>query len=161
MEYTTADLYWEDSTTSWYKSSQDKQQYYFHNDIVSCWSSSNKIWSRTFYEAKKKLHNNTWNDVAEKFVRDIIKLSHYKDGWRGRMEYPGATNQNYGNQATTYESSLGKGDKKRFTLLLDDDIYDEIIAAATIKNMRRNTYINGMMRIISDREFDVYAPAEA
>ena len=69
------------------------------------------------------------------------------------MEYPGATNQNYGNQATTYESSMGKGDKKRFTLLLDDDVYDEVIAEASVKNMRRNTYLNTMIRdTIGSRE---------
>ena len=146
MEYTTQDLYWEDNSTSWYKTTQDKTQYYFHNDIVSSWSSSKKYWSKTFFEAKGKLQHLIWKKIDQKFVRDVIKMSHYKDEYKGKLEYPGATNQNYGNQATTYESSLGKGDKKRFTLLLDDSVYDEVIAAASLKNMRRNTFLNTMIR---------------
>jgi len=153
MEYTTADLYWEDSTISWYKHTSNNNQYYFHNDSISCWALSNKSWSKTFYDAKSKLHNCIWQKIDEKFIRDTIKLAHYTDEWKGRIEFPHATNQHYGNQATTYESSLGKGDKKRFTLLLDDDVYDEVIAEASVKKMRRNTYLNLMIRdTIESRE---------
>ena len=146
MEYTTQDLYWEDNNTSWYKTTHDTSQYYFHKDIVSAWKGSHKYWSLTFYEAKGKLQELIWKKIDQKFIRDVIKLSHYKDDYKGRMEYPGATNQNYGNQATTYESSLGKGDKKRFTLLLDDYVYEEVVAAASLKNMRRNTFLNSMIK---------------
>ena len=146
MEYTTQDLYWEEGTSSWYKTTQDTSQYYFHNDIVSSWNGSKKYWSKSFYEAKSKLNKCVWKKIDTKFVRDVIKLSHYKDSYKGRNEYPDVDIQNYGNQATTYESSLGKGDKKRFTLLLDFDLYDEVVAAASLKNMRRNTFLNGMIR---------------
>lgn len=146
MEYTTQDLYWEDNNTSWYKTTKHTTQYYFHNDIISSWKSSQKYWSLSFFNAKSKLQDLIWKKIDPKHIRDVIKLSHYKDEYKGRLEYPGATNQNYGNQATTYESSLGKGDKKRFTLLLDGEVYDEVIAAASLQKMRRNTYLNTMIR---------------
>jgi hypothetical protein len=37
--------------------------------------------------------------------------------------------------------------------VFDDDIYDEVIAEASVKNMRRNTYLNTMIRnTIESRE---------
>jgi hypothetical protein len=146
MEYSTADLYWEESINAWYKTSQDNSQYYFHNDIVSSWHGAEKYWSLSFFEAKKKLLTCLWKKVDAKFIRDGVKKSHYKDDYKGRLEYPHARDCDYGNQATTYESSLGKGDKKRFTLILDDDVYNEVVAVATLNNMRRNTYLNTMIR---------------
>ena len=160
MEYSTADLYWEDSKSSWYKTSHDKRQYYFHNDTISCWQSSTKHWSRTFFDAKDKLQACIWKKIDERFVRDGVKMTHYKDEWKGRMEYPGITNENYGNQASAYESSLGKGTRRRFTLLLDDDVYDEIVANASLQNKRRNTYINEIMRTICESN-DVLQTQEA
>ena len=146
MEYTTADLYWEDNNNSWYKTKYENHTYFYHNDIVSCWSGSARVWSNTFFEAKRKTHECIWSKLDEKFIRDTIKLSHYQEGWKGRMEYPGTTNQNYGNQATICESSLGRGAKRRFTLLLDDDVYQEVISSAIENEMRRNTYLNDLIR---------------
>ena len=89
MEYTTADLYWEDSKSSWYKTSHDKHQYYFHNDHVSCWQSSTKHWSKSFYDAKDKLHGCIWKKIGEKFVRDGVKMTHYKEEWKGFKDWLG------------------------------------------------------------------------
>jgi len=146
MEYTTTDLYWEEGSIAWYKTTQDNSQYYFHNDIVSSCHGAEKYWSLSFFEAKKKLLTCVWKKVDAKFVRDVIKKSHYKEDYKGRLEFPHAKDCDYGNQATTYESSLGKGNKKRFTLILDDYVYDEVVAAASLKDMRRNTYLNTMIR---------------
>ena len=146
MEYSTQDLYWEESSSAWYKTTQGKTSYYFHNDIVSSWSGAEKYWSLSFFSAKQKLLTNIWKRIDEKFIRDTIKSSHYTEGYKNRMEYPNARECDYGNQATTYESSLGKGDKKRFTLVLDDDVYEGVIELAEKENMRRNTYLNTMIR---------------
>ena len=146
MEYTTQDLYWEEGASSWYKTSTGSTQYYFHNDIVSSWKGAEKYWSLSFFEAKGKLLTNLWKKVDPKFVRDTVKSSHYKDPYKNRMEFPDARDCDYGNQASTYESSLGKGDKKRFTLMLDGEVYDEVIAMAEIKHMRRNTFLNTMIK---------------
>ena len=146
MEYTTQDLYWEENNTSWYKTTQGKTSYYFHNDIVSSWNGAEKYWSLSFFSAKGKLLTNIWKRIDEKFVRDTIKSSHYQEGYKNRREYPNARDCDYGNQATTYESSLGKGDKKRFTLVLDDYVYDEVVAMAEKDGIRRNTYLNTMIK---------------
>ena len=126
MEYSTEDLYWEEETSAWYKTTtQDPTLHYFHNDIISTWNGSTKILSTPFVEAKKKLEGCVWKRIDQKFIRDVIKKSHYKD---------------------EYESSLGKGNKKRFTLVLDDYVYDEVVAEATLQNMRRNVFLNSMIK---------------
>lgn len=146
MEYSTADLYWEDSKSNWYKTKQENFQYYFHKDRVSCWKGTQQYWSKSFCDAKKKVGGLVWAKVGENFIRNNIKLHHSPEEWRGRMEYPNISECGYGNQATHYQSLLGKGDKKRFTMLLDDDVYDEVVADAQLKNMRRNTYLNVMIK---------------
>ena len=92
--------------------------------------------------------------IYENFIRDNIKIHHSSQECKGRVEYPYLSDgYEFGNQATKYISALGKGNKRRFTLLLDDDIYDEVIAEASVKNMRRNTYLNTMIRdTIGSRE---------
>ena len=150
MEYSTADLYWEDSKSNWYKAQHEEISYYFHNDRVSCWKKSQQYWTRTFFDAKKRVYDLEWRKVDEKFVRNNIKLNHDPQKWRGKMEYPSISECEFGNQATHYHSSLGKGDKKRFTMLMDDDLYDEVIADCNIKKMRRNTFINGLIKNVYD-----------
>ena len=147
MEYNTEDLYWEEETSAWYKTtSQDPTLHYFHNDIISSWNGSTKLFTTSFVEGKKKLAGCVWKRIDQKFIRDVIKKSHYKEDYKGMREYPHAVDCEYGNQATTYESSLGKGNKKRFTLILDDYVYDEVVAEATSHNMRRNVFLNSMIK---------------
>jgi len=146
MDYSTADLYWEDSKSSWYKAQNNNHQYYFHNDVVSCWKQQQWYWSRTFYDAKTRCYDLVWKKVGEKFIRNNVKLQHNVESWKGRIEYPGISECDFGNQATHYQSVLGKGDKKRFTMLMDDDLYDEVIADCSLKKIRRNTFINGLIK---------------
>ena len=146
MEYTTADIYWEDSA-DWFKSQSDNLSYYVHNDDLSCWDHGKKIWSGKLEDRKESVDGLVWKKADPRFIRDCIKINHTREEWKGRMEYPHLSDgYDFGNQATKYVSALGKGDRRRFTLLLDDDLYEEVIEDAQAQGMRRNTYLNSMIR---------------
>ena len=146
MEYTTDDIYWEDSK-NWYKSKKENLSYYYHNDEVSCWQLERKIWTGKLDEYKSKVADLIWKMTDERFIRDCIKINHSKDEWRGRKEFPYLRDgYNFGNQASRYTSALGKGDKRRFTMLLDDDLYEDVVSSAQEKGIRRNTFLNGFIR---------------
>lgn len=146
MEYTTEDIYWEDAK-EWYKAKKDNLSFYCHNNEVSCWEYEKKIWSGDYPTHKPQLNGLMWKKADTRFIRDSIKINHNKEEWKGRMEY-GYLKDGYdfGNQATRYISALGKGDKRRFTMLLDDDLYDDIVEEAQTKGLRRNTYLNTFIR---------------
>ena len=146
MDYTTEEIYWEDGT-DWFKAKSNETTYYFHSDEISCWNLDKKLWSGSFDEKKNIAKDLIWKKVDTKFVRDCIKVNHSKEVWRSHQEYPFLSDgYDFGNQATKYVSSLGKGDRRRFTLLLDDDLYEEVVEDAQSKGMRRNTYLNTMIR---------------
>ncbi len=150
MEYTSDDIYWEDET-KWFKAKKGDKSYYFHNNELSCWVADNKVWSGD-YENHKYLINSqqiglTWKLTDSRFIRDCIKINHAKDTWRGRQEHSHLKDGlSFGNQASTYSSILGKGDKRRFTMLLDDDLYEDIVSSAQERGIRRNTFLNVFIR---------------
>ena len=146
MIYTTEDLYWEDSK-NWYRAKIDNLSYYYHNDEVSCWSREKKIFTGTLNQYKDRIARLQWKITDERYIRDTIKINHYKDDWKGRNEYSYLSDgYDFGNQASKYISALGKGDKRRFTMILDDDLYEDIVSTAQQKGLRRNTFLNDFIR---------------
>ena len=54
---------------------------------------------------------------------------------------------------TQSSGGLGVPAPPQYSLLLDDDVYEEVVSVATLNNMRRNTYLNTMIRdTIESRE---------
>lgn len=148
MEYTTEDIYWEDAA-EWYKSQSKGLNYYFHNNEVSSWKVDKKIWSGDYDNYKKKMFGLVWKKTDSRFIRDCVKIHHGKEEWKGQAEFPYLSDgYDFGNQATKYQSVLGKGDKRRFTMLLDDDLYEDVVEEAQGKGIRRNTYLNAMIRTV-------------
>jgi len=149
MEYTTQDIYWEERT-EWFKSQASGASdptYYFHNDEVSCWDMSKKKWSGKLDDRRELVDKLIWKKADTRFIRYNIKIHHSSQEWKGRVEYPYLSDgYEFGNQATKYISALGKGNKRRFTLLLDDDLYEDVVEDAQAKGMRRNTLLNSMIR---------------
>ena len=158
MEYTTEEIYWEDRK-DWFKSKSNDLLHYLHNDEVSCWCLGKKLWSGSFDDKKKLVKDLVWKKVDTRFVRDCIKVNHSKEEWKSHSEYPYLSDgYDYGNQATKYVSALGKADRRRFTLILDDDVYEEVIEDAQSKGIRRNTYLNTIIReVYADKVAEVGA----
>tara|TARA_Y100000310_G_scaffold334253_1_gene413663 strand:- start:3710 stop:4189 length:480 start_codon:yes stop_codon:yes gene_type:complete len=152
MEYTTEDIYWEEGG-EWFKSKANNYSYYFHNDEVSCWHIDKKLWSGKLEDKREIVEKLIWKKADTRFIRDCIKINHTREAWKGRMEYPHLEDgYGFGNQATKYVSALGKGDRRRFTLLLDDDLYEEVVVEAQSKGMRRNTFLNSMIREVYEEK---------